>query len=66
MKKNNETIASISFLITYEIVHIIYKVTGFYYSFNEGLINFKLLIDLGLWCIVNFIIFTFLKKIWTK
>ena len=56
---DNETISFITFVLTYVIVHIIYKVTGFYYSFKEGLFNFKLLIDLGLWCIVSFIIYLF-------
>jgi hypothetical protein len=70
MKKYNKPTpfiaVAITFAITYTIVRIIYKVTGFYYDFNEGLFNFKFLIDFGFWCIVYFTIDMFFEKIWNE
>lgn len=66
MKKNDKLIVPIAFVMTYIITHIIYKVTGFYYGFEQGLFNFKALLDLGVWCIVYFIIYMPLKKIWNR
>jgi hypothetical protein len=50
-------------IITYIITRIIYKLTGFSYSFSEGILNIKLLIDLGLWIIVAVLVNTALNKI---
>lgn len=63
LKKNSEITQFIAFATTYIIVHIIHKLTGFNYEFKEGLLNFKLLIDLALWCIVGFIVDMFLNKV---
>ncbi len=41
-------------LITYVIVKIIYKVTGFAYDFSDGIFNINLLIDVALWFLVYF------------
>lgn len=37
IEKDNEIISSITFVTTYVILHIIYKVTGFYYSFLDSI-----------------------------
>ncbi|MBU5312509.1 hypothetical protein KQI38_10740 [Tissierella carlieri] len=50
-------------IITYIITRIVYKLTGFSYSFSEGILNIKLLIDLGLWIIVAVLVSTALNKI---
>lgn len=39
-------------ILTFIIVHIIYKLTGFHYSFSEGILNLKMFIDLGLWMLI--------------
>lgn len=66
MKKDDAIATFVTFIITYVIVHIIYKLTGFYYNFGQGLLNFKLLINIVLWCIVYFIVYMFLKKLHHK
>ena len=60
-KKNNGFIPFISILITYIIVKIVYKLTGFHYGFDEGIVNIKLLMDLALWGLIYFTI-SFLVK----
>ncbi|HAH58459.1 MAG TPA: hypothetical protein DCL86_09945 [Bacteroidales bacterium] len=59
--KRTGYVITISIIITYIIVKIVYKLTGFYYNFDEGLLNIKLLIDLSLWAVV-FIAVNFLVK----
>lgn len=49
-KKNYTTILTAT--LTFIIVHIIYKLTGFHYNFSEGILNLKMLIDLGLWLLI--------------
>ena len=58
MKKNEGVRAFITGILTYLIVHIIYKLTGFYY--NLGQLDYKLLIDISLWGIINFIVYNIL------
>jgi hypothetical protein len=60
--KRSGYVITISIIITYIIVKIVYKLTGFYYSFDEGLLNIKLLIDLSLWAVV-FVVVSFLVKL---
>ncbi|MBU5438427.1 hypothetical protein KQI42_10430 [Tissierella sp. MSJ-40] len=50
---NKKSYGSILIIITtYIIVRIVYKLTGFNYSFSEGILNTKLIIDLILWIII--------------
>lgn len=50
-------------LITYIIVHIVYKLTGFYYNIGEGILNFKFIIDIALWGVVYFVVYMVIKKL---
>ncbi|MBU3071963.1 hypothetical protein [Clostridium estertheticum] len=63
MKKSKGIFTFIVVLITYIIVHIIYKLTGFYYNFGDGILNSKLVIDLALWGVVYFIVYILSKKL---
>lgn len=49
--------------ITYIIVKIVYKLTGFSYSLLEGILNIKILVDLGLWIIVYVFVKIILNKL---
>jgi len=51
-KKTNGFIPLGTILITYVIVRIINKVTGFSYDFSDGVFNINLLIDLAIWFFV--------------
>ena len=62
-KKNSGYITFGSVVITYVIVKIVYKLTGFHYDFSEGLANFKLLIDVSLWCFIYFVSNFLLRKL---
>lgn len=59
-------ISMLAFIITYIITRIIYKITGFSYSFSEGILNIKLAIDLGLWIITVILVSTILNRISLK
>ena len=59
-KKSDGSILII--IITYIIVRIIYKLTGFSYGLSEGILNIKLLVDLCLWIIV----YSLIKGIFNK
>lgn len=61
MKKNEGTITFISVIVTYIIVHIVYKLTGFYYHFGQ--LNYKLIVDLLLWAVIYYISYKSLKKV---
>lgn len=63
-KKSQVTI--LTFIATYIIVRIVYRLTGFSYSLSEGILNMKLLIDLGLWIIVFFLVDNIFRKILVK
>ena len=63
MKKSNGAFTFIVVLITYIIVHIVYKLTGFYYNIGEGILNFKFVIDIALWGVVYFVVYMLLKKL---
>jgi hypothetical protein len=63
MKKSNGISTLITILITYIIVHIVYKLTGFYYNFGEGILNFKFVMDIALWGVVYFIVYILLKNL---
>ncbi len=65
-KNTSVFIAFGSALITYVIVKIVYKLTGFHYDFGEGLANFKLLIDITLWGFIYLIIYFLLRKLLSK
>lgn len=60
-KKNYVTILTV--VLTFIIVNFIYKLTGFHYSFSEGLLNLKLLIDLGVWLLIYIPLNIILDKI---
>ncbi len=53
-KKPNGFIPLGTILITYVIVKILYKITGFSYDLTDGIVNINLLIDLALWGFVYF------------
>ena len=63
MKKNNGVFVFITIIITYIIVHIIYKLTGFYYNLGDGILNFKFVIDIALWGVIYFVVYILLKKL---
>lgn len=50
--------------ITFVIVKVINHFSGFHYDIAEGFFNIKLLIDLALWVLVYFSVFTLLNKLW--
>ncbi len=52
MKRDSVSANLVLFLITYLLVKIIQRLTGFDYDFSEGLFNIKLLIDLLIWIAV--------------
>lgn len=53
-------------IFTYIIVKIVYRLTGFYYNFDEGIFNIKLLIDLSLWLAVFIPIHFLVKRLFRK
>lgn len=63
-KKSQVTILTV--IATYIIVRIIYRLTGFSYSLSEGILNMKLLIDLGLWIIVFSLVGNIFRKVLVK
>ncbi|PKP52073.1 MAG: hypothetical protein CVT92_10655 [Bacteroidetes bacterium HGW-Bacteroidetes-1] len=65
-KKTNFFIPFGTIIITYIIVKILYKLTGFHYDFTEGIVNIRLLIDLALWGFVYFSVDFLLKKLFSK
>ncbi|EKQ52424.1 MULTISPECIES: hypothetical protein [unclassified Clostridium] len=60
-KKNYVNILTV--ILTFIIAHIIYNLTGFQYNFSEGILNLKLLIDLGLWLLIYAAVNIILDKI---
>lgn len=65
-KKTNRFILVTTIVITYLIVKVIYKFTGFHYDFSDGIINFRFLIDLALWGLVYLTVNFFLRKLFSK
>jgi hypothetical protein len=63
-RKSQLTILTV--ISTYIIVRVVYRLTGFSYSLSEGILNMKLLIDLGLWIIVFFLVDNIFRKILVK
>jgi hypothetical protein len=53
-------------IITYVIVKIVYKLTGFHYAFSDGIANINLLIDIALWGCVYLSVDLLLKKLLSK
>lgn len=64
-KKTNRFTAFGTILLTYIIVKIVYKLIGFHYDFSDGLVNFKLLIDIALWVFIYFPVNYLLKNIFS-
>lgn len=64
-KRGSLLITFLSLLLTYIIVKVVYKISGFYYNFDEGF-GIKLVIDLALWVIVFLAIERILKWIFSK
>jgi len=62
-KSNGYMIGTI--LITYLIVKIIYRLTGFYYDMSDGILNLNFLIDIALWGFVYFTVHFFLSKLFS-
>ncbi len=65
-KKTNRFIALGTIIITYLIVNIVYKLTGFHYDFSDGIANIRLLIDIALWGCVYFAVNFLLRKLLSK
>lgn len=65
-KKINRFIAFSSILITYIIVKLVCKLTGFHYDFSDGIVNVKLLIDIALWGFIYLLINYLLKKLFAN
>lgn len=63
--KNHNYIGLISFIITFFVTHVFYKVTGFNYNISDGL-NINLLFDLLLWAGSYFLVYLVLKKLFNK
>ena len=64
--KNSGYILILTTIFSYIIVRIVYKLTGFYYSFDEGIFNIKLLIDLSIWLAVFIPIHFLVKRLFHK
>ena len=62
-KKANGFISLGSIIITYVIVKILYKLTGFHYDFADGIVNIRLLIDIVLWGFVYLTVNFLLRKL---
>lgn len=70
MKKSNRKIRLFSVLIsivfTYIAMRFVYALTGFSYSFSDGLLNVNFLIDLALWAVifftVNYLVISLFRK----
>jgi hypothetical protein len=65
-KKNNVVIPLGTIIITYIIVKILYKLTGFHYDFTDGIANKSLLIDIALWGFVYLTVNFLLRKLLLK
>jgi hypothetical protein len=63
MKKNSMSVYFISIIISYIIVKIAYKLSGFKYDFSEGIINVRYLIHIIIWGIIYAIVYFLLKKL---
>jgi hypothetical protein len=63
MKKNILLIPFITILITYIIVKVVKKLTGFHYDIDDGFININFLIDLAIWGFVYLSIDTLIKRL---
>ena len=61
MKTNNGIITFTTVAITYIIIKILYKLTGFNYNISDGIFKLDLVIDIALWGIVSFIVYTLIK-----
>jgi len=53
----------IDLIITILVTRLLYSLIGFNYSISEGILNIKLLIDLGMWLIVYFPVSYIRKRI---
>ncbi len=65
-KKTNRFITPSTIIITYVIVNILYKLTGFHYDFTDGIANISLLIDIALWVCVYLAVNYLLRKLLLK
>jgi len=65
-KKNIRFILVSTILITYIIVKVIYKITGFHYDLADGILNIRFLIDIALWGFVYLTVYSLLKKLLLK
>ena len=65
-KKTNRFITPGTIIITYVIVNILYKLTGFHYDFTDGIANISLLIDIALWVCVYLAVYYLLRKLLLK
>ena len=62
LTKPNGFISFGTLFITYVLVKIVYKLTGFHYDFGDGIFNIKLVIDIALWVLIYFPVQFLLKK----
>lgn len=66
-QKNNVFYPVATIVISFVIVKIINKFTGFHYDIAEGIFNINFLIDFALWLIVYIIVAYILEKSkWTN
>ena len=56
----------IAIILTYIAVKFVYALTGFSYSFSDGLLNVNLLIDLALWVVIFFPVNYLLLRLFRK
>ena len=62
----NFCISVLTIITTYIITRIIYRLTGFSYSFSDGILNIKLLIDISLWIAISLLVGFILNKVLSK
>ena len=65
-KKTERNIIIVSIVITYIIVKVIYRLTGFHYDFTDGIINIRFLIDIALWGSVYLTVVFLLRKLFSS
>ena len=65
-KKTERNIIIVSIVITYIIVKVIYRLTGFHYDFTDGIINIRFLIDIALWGTVYLTVVFLLRKLFSS
>ncbi len=66
LKETNKLIPISAIILTYLIVKVIYKLTGFHYDFDDGILNMSFLIDIVLWGLVYLAVLVLLKRLFTK